>query len=53
MDKVIPLNNWAQQANYIQDHDEYIFVMGSDWKVKLDELTKLISKTNFKLILKN
>ena len=63
VDKVIPEDNWAQKVADIQENDVDIFVMGSDWEGKFDELkpyckviyfprTKGISTTKLKLILK-
>jgi len=63
VDKVIPEDNWRQKVADIQENDVDIFVMGSDWEGKFDELkayckviyfprTKGISTTKLKLILK-
>ena len=63
VDKVIPEDNWAQKATDIQENNIDIFVMGSDWDGKFDELkayckviyfprTKGISTTKLKSILK-
>jgi len=62
--KVIPENNWEQKKHDIKNEDIDIFVMGSDWKGKFDELdqlckvvyferTKGISTTKLKSILKD
>ena len=62
--KVIPEDNWEQKINDIKNEDVDIFVMGSDWKGKFDELDKLckvvyfertkgISTTKLKSILKD
>jgi len=63
VDKVIPEDNWGQKVADIQENDVDIFVMGSDWEGKFDELkayckviyfprTKGISTTKLKSILK-
>jgi glycerol-3-phosphate cytidylyltransferase len=63
VDKVIPEDNWEQKVSDVQDNDADIFVMGSDWDGKFDELkayckviyfprTKGISTTKLKSILK-
>ena len=63
VDKVIPEDNWEQKVADIQENDVDVFVMGSDWEGKFDELkayckviyfsrTKGISSTKLKLILK-
>ena len=63
VDKVIPENNWEQKVSDIKDNDVDIFVMGSDWEGKFDELnefckviyfprTKGVSTTKLKSILK-
>ena len=41
VDQVIPEHNWQQKIQDIQDHKIDIFVMGSDWKGKFDELKEL------------
>lgn len=41
VDEVIPEDNWDQKAKDIQKHSVDIFVMGSDWKNKFDELKNL------------
>ncbi len=41
VDKVIPEENWEQKKNDITEHDVDVFVMGSDWKGKFDELKDL------------
>ena len=62
--KVIPEDNWEQKINDVKNEDVDIFVMGSDWKGKFDELNKLckvvyfertkgISTTKLKSILKD
>jgi len=62
--KVIPEDNWEQKVNDIDQNDIDIFVMGSDWEGKFDELknhceviyfprTKGISTTKLKSILKD
>ncbi|SDI36515.1 Glycerol-3-phosphate cytidylyltransferase [Planococcus glaciei] len=38
VDEVIPEQNWGQKVNDIKTHDVKIFVMGSDWEGKFDEL---------------
>lgn len=40
VDEVIPENNWEQKADDIKKHNVDIFVMGSDWKGKFDELSE-------------
>ena len=63
VDKVIPEDNWTQKATDIQENNIDIFVMGSDWEGKFDELkefckvlyfprTKGISTSKLKTILK-
>ena len=63
VDKVIAENNWEQKVDDIKDNDVDVFVMGSDWQGKFDELqkyckiiylprTKGISTTKLKTILK-
>ena len=62
--KVIPEDSWEQKTNDIKNEDVDIFVMGSDWRGKFDELnnlckvvyferTKGISTTKLKSILKD
>ena len=62
VDKVIPENNWDQKVTDIQNNNINIFVMGSDWEGKFNELqkfceviyiarTKGISSTKLKSIL--
>lgn len=41
VDLVIPENNWGQKQNDILEHKADIFVMGSDWENKFDELKEL------------
>ena len=64
VDKVIPEEKWKQKAGDVQENDVDIFVMGSDWDGKFDELkaycrviyfprTKGISTTKLKSILKD
>lgn len=38
VDEVIPENTWDQKAKDIQSHNVDLFVMGSDWEGKFDEL---------------
>lgn len=40
VDHVIPEQNWGQKETDIKDHQIDIFVMGSDWEGKFDELTE-------------
>jgi len=40
VDEVIPENSWEQKADDIRNHDVDIFVMGSDWKGKFDDLAE-------------
>ena len=62
VDKVIPENNWDQKVTDIQNNNINVFVMGSDWEGKFNELqkfceviyiarTKGISSTKLKSIL--
>ena len=62
--KVIPENNWEQKITDVKENDVDIFVMGSDWQGKFDEIkkyckviyfprTKGISTTKLKSILKD
>ncbi|QHJ70603.1 glycerol-3-phosphate cytidylyltransferase [Planococcus halotolerans] len=39
VDEVIPENDWAQKEMDIRDNQVAIFVMGSDWEGKFDELS--------------
>lgn len=39
VDKVIPENRWGQKESDIADNQVDIFVMGSDWENKFDELS--------------
>lgn len=41
VDFVIPETSWEQKTRDIRDHQIDIFVMGSDWEGKFDELQKL------------
>ena len=41
VDQVIPEENWEQKRTDIQKHGVDIFVMGSDWEGKFDELKEL------------
>lgn len=41
VDEVIPENNWEQKQTDIIDHKIDVFVMGSDWRGKFDELAEL------------
>ena len=43
VDEVIPEKSWEQKVDDIKNHDIDIFVMGSDWKGKFDELKELCS----------
>ena len=63
VDKVIPEDNWKQKISDIKENNIDIFVMGSDWEGKFDELkeyckviyfprTEGISTTKLKAILK-
>ena len=40
VDKVIPENNWEQKIQDIEKNNIDIFVMGSDWRGKFDELSE-------------
>lgn len=40
VDKVIPEENWEQKVKDIKKNKIDVFVMGSDWKGKFDELKK-------------
>jgi len=40
VDKVIPEKNWKQKMNDIKKHKISVFVIGSDWEGKFDELKK-------------
>ncbi len=40
VDRVIPEKNWEQKAQDIKMNNIDIFVMGSDWRGKFDELSK-------------
>ena len=63
VDKVIPEENWDQKLTDVKENDVDVFVMGSDWEGKFDELkkyckviylprTKGISTTKLKSIVK-
>ena len=41
VDEVIPEHSWEQKAEDIKKHKVDVFVMGSDWKGKFDELAEL------------
>ena len=41
VDKVIPEHNWQQKTNDIMENKIDIFVMGSDWEGKFDELKSI------------
>ena len=41
VDQVIPEENWEQKASDIKKHNVDIFVMGSDWEGKFDELSNI------------
>ena len=41
VDEVIPENSWGQKADDIKNHNVDVFVMGSDWNGKFDELAEL------------
>ncbi len=62
--KVIPEDNWEQKITDVKENDVDIFVMGSDWQGKFDDIkkyckviyfprTKGISTTKLKSILKD
>ncbi|MBT2571220.1 glycerol-3-phosphate cytidylyltransferase [Planococcus sp. ISL-110] len=38
VDEVIPENTWGQKVKDIKNNDVDLFVMGSDWEGKFDEL---------------
>lgn len=40
VDEVIPEKNWGQKVADIQKHQIAVFVMGSDWEGKFDELSE-------------
>lgn len=40
VDEVIPEKNWGQKVKDIQAHKAQIFVMGSDWEGKFDDLNE-------------
>lgn len=40
VDEVIPEQEWGQKVEDIQSHDIDIFVMGSDWEGKFNELSE-------------
>lgn len=39
VDEVIPEHDWDQKVRDIQNHKVDLFIMGSDWEGKFDELT--------------
>lgn len=39
VDEVIPEDNWEQKSTDVLAHDVDVFVMGSDWEGKFDELS--------------
>lgn len=41
VDMVVPEENWEQKRNDITTHNIDLFVMGSDWAGKFDELEEL------------
>tara|TARA_B110000908_G_scaffold141183_1_gene168679 strand:+ start:299 stop:1657 length:1359 start_codon:yes stop_codon:yes gene_type:complete len=47
VDKVIPEDSWGQKANDIKDNNVDVFVMGSDWEGKFDELEKFCKVVYF------
>ncbi|MDN7244556.1 glycerol-3-phosphate cytidylyltransferase [Planococcus sp. 1R117A] len=40
VDEVIPEKNWGQKVDDIKTHNVEIFVMGSDWEGKFDDLSE-------------
>ncbi|MCW1928804.1 glycerol-3-phosphate cytidylyltransferase [Bhargavaea beijingensis] len=40
VDEVIPESHWGQKVEDIQNHHIDVFVMGSDWEGKFDELAE-------------
>ncbi|KZE38562.1 glycerol-3-phosphate cytidylyltransferase [Bhargavaea cecembensis] len=40
VDEVIPESDWGQKVKDIKDYNVDIFVMGSDWEGKFDELAE-------------
>lgn len=38
VDKVVPEHSWDDKLKYIEEYDVDIFVMGSDWEGKFDDL---------------
>ena len=38
VNKVVPENSWDDKVRYIKEFDVDIFVMGSDWEGKFDDL---------------
>jgi glycerol-3-phosphate cytidylyltransferase len=40
VDEIIPEENWEQKVEDIKKNNVDIFVIGSDWKGKFDDLTK-------------
>ena len=47
VDTVIPEDSWGQKANDIKDNNVDVFVMGSDWEGKFDELEKFCKVVYF------
>ncbi len=41
VDLVIPEENWEQKVKDIKEHKADVFVMGSDWENKFDELREV------------
>ena len=38
VDKVVPEQSWNDKVRYIEEYDVDVFVMGSDWEGKFDNL---------------
>ena len=38
VNKVVPEQSWDDKIKYIKEHDVDVFVMGSDWEDKFDDL---------------
>lgn len=38
VNKVVPEQSWDDKIKYIKEHDVNVFVMGSDWEGKFDDL---------------
>lgn len=38
VDEVVPEHNWGQKVSDIKTHEVDLFIMGSDWEGKFDEL---------------